>query len=85
MMCLYVSSDGGKTYQAMGKISEISIETEPENETENFFNTEPMEFSCELDEKSVKNIEKVLYTKGQRNGRILKRDGFLSPENADKE
>ena len=54
-------------------------------ETERFFDLQSSEtFSCTIDAKSAKQLRKVIIPRGMRNYEILKRDGYLSPENAER-
>ena len=82
--------DNGEEIGRLEDVEEGCITIDHENEEgedlkNRFINNKEVNLSFDLDEKSIKNLNKVLYPKGIRNGRILKRDGYLNPENCDKE
>ena len=87
-MKFYISDDNGNTYHELGELQEISAESVMEEESDEaikgLLSSKSMEFSCDIDEKSSKKLNRLILTKGQRNAIILKRDGYLSPENADR-
>lgn len=76
----------GEVLGELDTISEIELTAESTEEDEMGFisrGTEEMTFECQIDD--WEQFEKhVVYggNKGRYNGHILKKDGYLSPENA---
>lgn len=80
--------DNGEEIGRLEDVKEITIDHENEEREDlknRFINNKEINLSFEPDKKSIKNLNKLFYSKGIRNGRILKRDGYLNPENCDKE
>ena len=74
-----VKNDDG-TYAPLCHISEAELTTETDEDTRYLGDTAEFTgtFSTEMDEK---DILRLLLPRGMANARILKRDGYLSPEN----
>ncbi len=79
----------GNELKKLGTVEEIELTTEEENmfEKERYAIWDSSEFSCEfqINPESVKDIRKhIVYggDRGRYNGYVLRRDGYLSPENA---
>lgn len=84
---LYASVDGGKlTPLAYIDEGELSVESEVKDGTlKRYLLSKELTIDCQLSEESVNNIEKYIVCGGDRgkyNGYRLKKDGYLSPENA---
>lgn len=75
-------------WQKLGSITEVKLTSDEETEEElkkRFLSSGSIEFSGTLDTESTERIAKHIVFGGDRgryNGYILKRDGYLSPENA---
>lgn len=82
----FVLQDG--EYKPLGNISECDLSIEPTPEEEVLvkrFSSKDLTMSIDIAADSVVNLEKYIICGGDRgryNGYRLKRDGYLSPENA---
>ncbi len=81
MMCkeVYFKVDG--EYKAVGHIEDRELSTEDADIKDRFLSTEPIELDCQIENPT--DIEKIIcgFDKGLYNGRVLRRDGYLSPQN----
>ena len=81
----YGTADG---WQKLDSITEVELTPDEETEEElkkRFLSPDSIEFSGTLDTERTERIAKQIVFGGDRgryNGYILKRDGYLSPENA---
>lgn len=71
----------------IGKVEKMDIEakTEGDETYETLLDAKPLTFTATLTEESTLALWRMFFTRGQRNMQILKRDGYLSPENAEME
>ena len=78
----------GKEIGRLGHIEECELTAEPEPDDDvklRYFSDKGLTMTIPIEAESVKNIEKYIICGGDRgryNGYRLKRDGYLSPENA---
>lgn len=78
----------GEELCKLGTIDEcvLTADSEPEEDIKRrFYSEKDMTMSIDIEAESVTNIEKYIICGGDRgryNGYRLKRDGYLSPENA---
>lgn len=85
MQEIYVGTADG--WQKLDSITEVELTPDEETEEElkkRFLSSGSIEFSGTLDTESTERIAKHIVFGGDRgryNGYILKRDGYLSPEN----
>ena len=73
--------------ERIGKAETVDIEAETEGDETyaTLLDTKSATFTAKLTEESTLALWRMLFTRGQRNMQILKRDGYLSPENAEME
>ncbi len=64
---------------------DIEAETEGDEAYETLLDAKPLTFTATLTEESTLALWRMIFTRGQRNMQILKRDGYLSPSNAEME
>ena len=73
--------------EPIGKAETVDIE--PETESSDIYatllDTKEASFTARLTEESTLALWRMIFTRGQRNAQILKRDGYLSPANAEME
>lgn len=88
MSKLFFGSLDGRQLHPFNTIPEIDIvnsSVDPDENTMKFLNNESISFSLTFEEESVQNIMKhIVYggDRGRYNGYVLRRDGYLSPDNA---
>ena len=73
--------------ERIGKAKTVDIEPETEcGETyATLLDTKSATFTAKLTEESTLALWRMFFTRGQRNMQILKRDGYLSPDNEEME
>lgn len=69
--------------ERIGKAETVDIEGDETHET--LLDAKPLTFTATLTEESTLALWRMIFTRGQRNMQILKRDGYLSPTNAEME
>jgi len=73
--------------ELIGRAETVDIEAETEGDEthETLLDAKPLTFTATLTEESTLSLWRMFFTRGQRNMQILKRDGYLSPKNAEME
>lgn len=73
--------------ERIGKAETVDIEAETEGDEahETLLDAKSLTFTATVTEDSALALWRMIFTRGQRNMQILKRDGYLSPENAEME
>lgn len=73
--------------ERIGKAETVDIEAETEGDEAyaTLLDAKSATFTAKLTEESTLALWRMFFTRGQRNMQILKRDGYLSPENAEME
>lgn len=75
---IYVQSDDGRI-QPLGEISEMELTAlDDSTDYKSFLDCEPIEISCDFGNT---DILRAVLSQGEYNAYVLKRDGYLSPEN----
>lgn len=88
-MKLYMIGEDGKCQEVttLGEISNIELTESERTEIRKalgFLDDAEMSFTVNVSETDMKRLVKMIKTKGQRNAEVLHRDGYLSPENAER-
>lgn len=79
MTFFYETEDG---YRAVGEISELELSAETVEDDEirsRFLDSKSMEMTAKIED--VDRLERLLLGQSRYNAMVLKRDGYLSPEN----
>lgn len=71
--------------ERIGKAETVDIETEGDETYATLPDTKSATFTAKLTEESTLALWRMIFTRGQRNMQILKRDGYLSPSNGEME
>ena len=71
--------------EPIGKAEDIEPETESGDIYATLQDTRSDTFTATLTEESSLSLWRMIFTRGQRNAQILKRDGYLSPANGEME
>ena len=73
--------------ERIGKAETVDDEpmTEGDETYETLLDAKSLTFTATLTEESTLALWRMFFTRGQRNMQILKRDGYLSPTNAEME
>lgn len=88
-MKLYMKGEGGDYQEVMtiGEISDIKLTESERTEIRKalgFLDDAEISFTVNITENNTKRLMKMMKTKGQRNAEVLRRDGYLSSENAER-
>ena len=79
---MYAYLDG--EYQPIGEISEGELKVDETEECEikkRYLSSEPLELQATITPEVIDKLERRLLGQGAYNAKVLKRDGYLSPEN----
>ena len=75
----------GERIARIDPLGDIEPVTESSGSCATLLNSSSETFSATLTGESAMSLWRMIFTRGQRNMQILKRDGYLSPENAEME
>lgn len=83
---IHIKRDDGTYHTSFLCVDEFILPETSEPETSHPFldMQSPETFSCTIEAESAKQLRKVIIPRGMRNYEILKRDGYLSPRNAER-